>query len=553
MYLTGSIPLLGNWNENTAIPMDEELKNDQIFYVKYLDINKDDFPFEYKYFYIKDDKTTWLGKPKINYKSHTQYSNLYEKMKENENILSLFDLNIRYLNKIDGLNIWDFRKEKLLQVILKYIPDILFFQEITRSQYEYLEEHLNSVYENVGIYRDNTDHSEKCSISYNKIKYTLTDWGQFWLSSTPYVPGSNDFGNFFPRICTWALLKQINGEQFLFFNIHLDHANFKAHLPCINVVLNESEKILKKFPNTKMLFLGGCFYCEEDDELILKLKEFGYNEVLFENTFHDFVGDADRHWDYMFWRDINHDESNLIIKFKKSFVLKKDSIIDLNKRQYISDHYPAIAEFEIGNNNINNDLIDINDDKRDFSEMDEEENLKDSSLFEQNEKIVHDINKDNYKSLKKDNKKQVFKYYENSNNEKEENEENEEVEEEIEENIESDKGDNEEKKDDNKEEKESKKYDNKKENEEDEGGGDNEEEIEVEENENEEIKDENLMENDEEKSDNKKNKKEEIEEEFEVEENEEEVNNEEEEIDEQLREEREEGEEVEHEQEEDED
>ena len=579
VYLAGSIPLLGNWNKNTAIPMDEELKNGQIYYTKYLDINKDDFPFEYKYFYIKDDKTTWLGKPKINYKSHPEYSNLYEKMKENENILSLFDLNIRYLNKIDGLNIWDFRKEKLLHVILKYIPDILFFQEITRPQYIYLEENLNSVYENVGIYRDNSDHSEKCSISYNKIKYTLTDWGQFWLSSTPYVPGSNDFGNFFPRICTWALLKQINGEQFLFFNIHLDHANFKAHLRCINVVLNESEKILKKFPNIKMIFLGGCFYCEEDDELILKLKEFGYNEVIFENTFHDFAGDADRHWDYMFWRDINHDESNLIIKFKKSFVLKEDSIIDLNKGQYISDHYPVIAEFEIGNNNTNSDLIDINDDKRDFSEMDEEENLKDSSVFEQNEKNVHDICKDNIKELKTDNKKQVVKYNEKNNNENEENEENEEVEvieveEEIEEDIENDKEDSKEEKGDNKEEKESKKNDNKKENEDDEIDGDNEEEIEVEENENEEIKEDNLMENDEEKSDNKRNKNEEIEEEIEVEENEEEekpekeeeVNNEEEEIDEQEREEREEREdredreeeaeereEVEHEQEEDED
>ena len=271
MYLTGSIPVLGNWKQNEAIQMDEEIKNNQLFYTKNIEIDKEDFPFEYKYFYIKNGKTIWLGKPKVNYKSYPEYINLYEKITEQRDILSIFDLNIRYLNEVDGLNIWDNRKDKLLKTILKHLPDVLFFQEITRSQYDYMEDHLNSVYDNVGIYRDNTDHSEKCSISYNKIKYTMTDWGQFWLSSTPYTQGSNDFGNFFPRICTWVLLRQIDGEQFLCFNIHLDHVNFDAHLPCINVVINESEKILKNFPDTRMVFLGGCFYCEEDDVLVDKI------------------------------------------------------------------------------------------------------------------------------------------------------------------------------------------------------------------------------------------------------------------------------------------
>ena len=43
-------------------------------------------------------------------------------------------------------------------------------------------------------------------------------------------------------------IKQINGIELIFFNIHLDHVNFDAHLPCINVALEESEKILQRFP-----------------------------------------------------------------------------------------------------------------------------------------------------------------------------------------------------------------------------------------------------------------------------------------------------------------
>ena len=508
MYLVGSIPKLGNWNYNSGIQMDEEIKNNQPFYTKYLEINEEEFPFEYKYVYNKDGKIVWLGKPKVNYKAYPQYYNLYKKIQEKKSMLSIFDLNIRYINKVDGLNIWDNRKLHLVQLILKYLPDVLFFQEITRPQYELLEEHLSSIYENVGVYRDGTDLSEKCSISYNKIKFTLTDWGQFWLSSTPYIPGSNDFGNFFPRICTWALLKRIDGEQCLFFNIHLDHVKFDAHLSCMNVVLNESEKILNNFSETKAVFLGGCFYCEEDDELIFKLKQYGYREVIFENTFHDFTGEADRHWDYLFWKVVNHESGDSKIELKNAFVPKKDSTIDFRTNQYISDHYPVIAEFQFENKNIytssntnineniNNDYIyDNADEKKEFSEMDEEDNIRRSGEFEE-----YEDNDDNNDIKKSANKKM-------ENNDDEENEEVEviEVEEEIEDN-----NNNEKKKEINKTDKKDDDNDNE------------EEEIEVEENKDENDKKENEKEEDEmqneeieeeieQEEENDKDKKEEIE------------------------------------------
>ena len=342
MYLIGSLPQLGNFNPKFAIPMDEEIRNNIIFYTKYIDIKREEFPFEYKYFYIKDDNITWVGMPFNNFKTHPQFFKLFHTMKKS--IISILDLNIRYLNDVDGINIWDLRKEALIQCLLNSYADIFFFQEITHTQYDYIDENLNSVYEFVGIYRDSTDKSEKCSISYNIFKYTLIDWGQFWLSSTPNIPGSNDFHNFFPRICTWAALKQINGIELIFFNIHLDHVNFDAHLPCINVALEESEKILEKFPRIKFVILGGCFYCEEDDIVIDRIKRYNYEEVIFENTFHDFTGEADRHWDYLFYKERNHEKN---ILFKRALVLKKDSTISEEKKQYISDHYPCYAEFQI--------------------------------------------------------------------------------------------------------------------------------------------------------------------------------------------------------------
>ena len=348
MYLTGSIKKLGEWKAQNGLNMDEELRNDKIFYSKYVDLHKDEFPFEYKYFYLKNNLPVYvgLGNSNKNYICHPQFFNLYNKMQKNH--ISIFDLNIRYYNFVDGKNLWPSRKDKLVQSILNTYCDILFFQEITRIQYEILENNLASIYEFVGVYRDTTDVSEKCPISYNRFKYTLNDWGQFWLSSTPNEPCSNDFVQFFPRICTWCCLKQINGIDLIFFNTHLDHANFLSHIRAIVVILDEIQKILGMFPQCKTVFLGGCFYEEGDTQVINKVREAGFKEVIHENTFHDFTGEADRHWDYLFYKNIDRND-NIHCELREAYVAKKEGTVDEVNKVYISDHYPLIAQFEIKN------------------------------------------------------------------------------------------------------------------------------------------------------------------------------------------------------------
>ena len=350
MYLVGNLPQLGNDNIKNAIKMDEEERNGQKFYSKYVPIKDDKFPFRYRYFLNKNGQIEWLTAPDT-YIAHKQFFTLLQNLRNN--VISIFDLNIRYLNNVDEQNIWDLRKDQLVQVILNAGPDVLFFQEITKIQFEFIDDNLGSVYDFVGMYRDSTDRSEKCSISYNKFKYTLNDWGQFWLSSTPSVPGSNDFCNFFPRICTWCSLKQLEGLDFAFFNIHLDHVTFEAHMPCIEVALEQMNEVLSKFPETQAVFFGGCFYCEEDDPVIDKVKSHGFILVPIENTFHDFAGDADRHWDYLFWKPYAK-IGDTTFRFSHSVVDKPGSTINRAKQQYISDHYPYYAEFEIKGSKFDN-------------------------------------------------------------------------------------------------------------------------------------------------------------------------------------------------------
>ena len=75
-------------------------------------------------------------------------------------------------------------------------------------------------------------------------------------------------------------------------NVHLDHVNRNAHLPCVKVLLDEEEKLINKYNDIKFVFIGGCFYCEENDEEINYIKMKGFNEIKFENTYHGFTGNA---------------------------------------------------------------------------------------------------------------------------------------------------------------------------------------------------------------------------------------------------------------------
>ena len=348
-FVTGNLDKIGNWDPNKALKLEKEIRNNKLFYMGSIEVETNDIPFEYKYFCIKNDKIDWKGIPFVNlYSGPKEIFNVI--LKDSNKRIGIFDLNIRYLNTVDGNNIWDNRKEKLINIMLKAAPDIIFFQEITRQQFDYIEHNMGALYESIGYYRDKTEKSEKTCITFNKSKFVLNDWGQFWLSSTPEKKGSNDFNNFFPRMCTWASLKKLDSEDYIFFNIHLDHVNMDAHLPCMKVVIEESEKILKDNLKPKFMFIGGCFYCEENDPILDLLKNNGYKEIIFENTFHDFTGNADRHWDYMFYKDLNIND-NKEIKLNKVNVLKNEAIIDKEKNMYVSDHYPINAEFfeDIGN------------------------------------------------------------------------------------------------------------------------------------------------------------------------------------------------------------
>ena len=103
------------------------------------------------------------------------------------------------------------RKERALSVIGTYGPDLLSVQELKENQ---LADLLGSTalagYAYYGVGRETGTTGDSNGVFYRTSRFTRLDQGDFWLSSTPGVPGTvfpgngSDTGN--PRMASWMKL-----------------------------------------------------------------------------------------------------------------------------------------------------------------------------------------------------------------------------------------------------------------------------------------------------------------------------------------------------------
>lgn len=140
--------------------------------------------------------------------------------------LSVMSYNIRCGHcDNNNSNNWDSRKDMLLAVIQKHNPEILGLQEAVDFQLKYLLSNLPEYhYFGTGRNADGTD--EGCYILYKRDVVTIDSLhsGTKWFSSTPDVPGSNDMGDLYKRIVTFARFKMIQtNKKFYIFNTHLTY------------------------------------------------------------------------------------------------------------------------------------------------------------------------------------------------------------------------------------------------------------------------------------------------------------------------------------------
>ena len=162
----------------------------------------------------------------------------------------LMTYNIRNsINDKGTENDWPLRRDALAGLIESENPDVIGFQEVLPDQRKWLEKRFAD-YAFVGDGR-NADRKkgEASPVAYRRSRYEALKAGTFWLSETPDVPGSKSWDAAFPRICSYAILKdKATGETFAFANTHTDHRSEEAKYKGMLLIIERMREFGKNSP-----------------------------------------------------------------------------------------------------------------------------------------------------------------------------------------------------------------------------------------------------------------------------------------------------------------
>ncbi|MBQ8893152.1 MAG: endonuclease/exonuclease/phosphatase family protein [Clostridia bacterium] len=138
-----------------------------------------------------------------------------------ENKIKVVSYNIRCANDANGNSIKE-RAPRLEQVIGKYDPDIMGFQEFVPEWNNYVEPAFSDTYDYIIYYRSK-DNYEGTPVFWKRNKFKLLDSGVFWLSETPDTESLGWDADYY-RICSWIKLEvRATGKVFYYYNTHFDY------------------------------------------------------------------------------------------------------------------------------------------------------------------------------------------------------------------------------------------------------------------------------------------------------------------------------------------
>ncbi len=252
--------------------------------------------------------------------------------------MKIASANIRFESQKDGPNDWPYRAPLLSSIINLHDTELLGTQEGREPQLRSLEKRLPSL-TLIDDHRAWIENRMYPCLFYNEAVFELINSGDIWLSSTPEIPASKSFGSLFPRLCTWARLKNKNDKSStLFLNTHLDHLSSKTRIQQVRVLKEEVSKIYG--PHEQMILMGDFNEGPGQDvhhfllktlKLIDCYEEMGLQEVASHHKFSDQRNGFER----IDWILRSQNLKTNSIK------LSQESLNGL----YPSDHLPVLAVF----------------------------------------------------------------------------------------------------------------------------------------------------------------------------------------------------------------
>lgn len=254
--------------------------------------------------------------------------------------LSVCSFNLRMENPNDGINSFPFRAPFIAETLKQNAPDVIGFQEVRPHMRRWLEETLTD-YTILGTGREADFTDEANVIAYRTEKFLAMSMDTFWLSDTPYVPGSR-FSvdqSICPRICTCAvLLVRDTATRVRVYNTHLDHEGSVARVAGIELILGRIAQDDARYPDVPVV-LTGDFNAEPDDFVakVIDMNPLGLKDTTagIPVTFHSYHPDENSiKIDYIY-TDAPWQEASV------------RALTECREGVYLSDHYPVIARIEI--------------------------------------------------------------------------------------------------------------------------------------------------------------------------------------------------------------
>lgn len=255
--------------------------------------------------------------------------------------LRVMSFNVRYPAKGDGNNRWEVRQDTLVRTIRLKNPDVLGTQELFYIQGDYIARNLPE-YEWFGNSRRGNREDEHMGIFYKRSKLRLIEAGNFWLSETPEVAGSQAWGATLPRMVTWGLFElRDSGKRFYHYNTHFQHTaqGSEARVNSARLIADRIGRLPKDAP----LVLTGDFNAAAQESEPYKILTAGLTDAWVtaaqrvgpEGTTSGFRGATGRRRiDWVLYRAPWN-------------VLYAETVAYNEEGRYPSDHYPVFVVFEL--------------------------------------------------------------------------------------------------------------------------------------------------------------------------------------------------------------
>ncbi|MCF8057886.1 MAG: endonuclease/exonuclease/phosphatase family protein [Bacteriovoracaceae bacterium] len=257
-------------------------------------------------------------------------------------MLCVMSTNIRFSNPHDGENDWPNRKDFLASLVKRESPVLLGTQEGREPQIRELQDLIPEL-QLVDGHRDWIEERMYPCIFVDTKRFDILESGDIWLSSTPDVAGSKSFNSAFPRLCTFAQLKEkSSGLKMTYANCHLDHVEEETRIEQAKVLCLE---LRKKLTKGNPLIISGDFNTSPQSKVrkiltkeIDQLNDPWINQNLPEETsFHKFDGeDPDGSASRIDW--ILHQAP---LRDKLTYLVKEH-----RNGLYPSDHFFVVSHLE---------------------------------------------------------------------------------------------------------------------------------------------------------------------------------------------------------------